>query len=139
MPAEFASARVLFTPVDLVREVYSREARGDRGGVLALLAEEVEITQVGALPWSGRYCGHAGARRVFRLLWRHAAGRWEPRTYVFAGGEIAVAGKLRGVGRTTGRAIEADFVHVWTVVRGKVVRCVSMVDTPSVQIALGVA
>lgn len=133
------SAWVLFTPVDLVREVYSRQARGDPGGALALLAEEVEITQAGEVPWSGRYLGHDGAQRFFRLLTRHTAASWEPLTYVFAGVEIAVAGKLRGVGRATGRAIQADFVHVWTVAQGKVVRCVSFVDTPTLRLALGLA
>lgn len=138
-PAKAGHAWVLFTPVDLVREIYAREARGDPGGALALLAEEVEITQAGEMPWSGRYLGHDGARRLFRLIGRYTAAKWEPLTYVYAGVEIAVAGKLRGVGRGTGRAIETDFVHVWTVARGKAVRCVAFVDTPTLRLALGLA
>ncbi len=135
-PARFANAWVLFTPVDLVREVYTRYGGGDRAGVLALLATDVEIVQTGELPWAGQFAGHDGARRFYRLLHRHTEAKVEPLTYVSAGDVIAVAGKFRGASRASGKPFAIDVVQVWTVARGKVVRCVSFADTPMLRLAL---
>ncbi len=133
----FASSYLLFTPVDLVREIYIRFARRDRSGVLALLTPDVEFTQTAELPWGGHYAGHEGARKYYLKLNKYADATPEPSGYVLAGDEVAVTGKLRGRVRASGEAFVVDLVQVWTVCRGRVRRCETFADTPALRALLG--
>ena len=132
-----ATSYALFTPVDHVREIYLRYRGGDWSGVLALLAPDVVLTQSGDLPWSGRYEGHAGARRYHRLLVRHVEAVVADAGFVVGGNEIAMMGKFRGRVRASGRAFDLDLVQVWTVSRGRVTRCASFTETPALRRLLG--
>ncbi|MES2697395.1 MAG: nuclear transport factor 2 family protein [Verrucomicrobiota bacterium] len=136
--ASIASSYVLFTPVDLIREVYARYTTGDRKGVTALLSPEIEITHASDLPWGGRFLGHAGARRFYCLLHRHTDASLEPRSFLLAGSEIAVGGKFSGVARASGKPFSIDMVQFWTVSKGRAVRCASFIDVPAMRRALAV-
>lgn len=128
-----ATTYALFTPVDHVREIYRRYHGGDWSGVLALLAADVVLTQSGDLPWSGRYEGHAGARRYHRLLVRHVEAVFAEGDFVVGGNEIAMMGKFRGRVRASGRSFELDLVQIWTVSHGRVTRCASFTETPALR------
>lgn len=130
------SSFVLFTPADLIREIYARLAWHDVPGVLALLAPEIEITQTTELPWGGRFNGLAGAREFFAQLNQHADGAPEDLHYILAGEEVAVTGRLRGRARATGKPFDLELVHVWTVRQGKAVKCAAFLDTPAMRAAL---
>ncbi len=129
----FSSSYVLFTPVDLVREIYVRYARRDRAGVFALLTPDVEFAQTTELPWGGRYAGHEGARKYYLRMNSYTDAVLEPFTYVPAGDDVAVAGKFRGKVRTSGKVFDADLVQIWTVFHGKVRRCETFTDTPTLR------
>lgn len=132
----FSSSYVLFTPVDLVREIYVRYARQDRAGVFALLTPDVEFTQTTELPWGGRYAGHEGARKYYLRLNKYTDAALEPFNYVPAGDDVAVMGKFRGAVRASGKVFDVDLVQVWTVDRGKARRCETFTDTPALRAAL---
>lgn len=132
----FSSSYVLFTPVDLVREIYVRFARRDRPGVLLLLTPDVEFVETTELPWGGRYAGHEGARKYYLRMNRYAEAAPEPFTYVAAGDNVAVSGKFRGKVRTSGKVFDVDLVQIWTIFRGKVRRCETFTDTPALRRAL---
>lgn len=127
---------VLFTPADLVREIYARLAWHDVPGVLALLSPEIEIAQTAELPWGGRFRGLKEAEGFFTQLHRHTDGTPGSLTYVLAGEDVAVTGRLRGTVRSTGRMFDLDMVHVWRVRQGKATRCAMFVDTPAMWAAL---
>ena len=132
-----SSPLVLFSNVDTLREIYARHARRDLIGVFELLSPDIEIAQTIDLPWGGHYHGLSGAEDYFARLSQHADSTPEPLTYVPAGDDVAVIGKLRGTARATGKAFAVDLVHVWTVHQGKALRCISFVDTPAMLEALG--
>ncbi len=134
---ELSSAYMLFTPADLVREIYARYASENRRGVVALLAHDVEFALTGELPWGGVFRGHAGVLRFHRLMQRHVEAAFEPQSFILAGGsKIAVGGKLRGTAHATGRSFAADMIQLWTVTRGKASRCVLFFDVPSIRSTL---
>ena len=123
--------------VELVRRAYKAYARRDLAAVFALLDENLTIRQTPLLPWGGEHHGHAGARNFFQQLAAHTDAEPTPSAYVDAGDEVAVVGRLTGHARNTGRPIDLDIVHVWTVRGGKLVAFSAYIDTPAMLEALG--
>lgn len=138
-PPRSSIAQVLFTPVDTVREVYARYARRDFARVFELLSPDVEITQASELPWGGRFNGLSGAHEFFARLNLHTDGAPDPVMYMAAGNEVAVVGRHRGCARSTGKAFDVSFVHIWTVRAGRMTRWAAFVDTPLMQEAVGIS
>lgn len=124
-------------PEEVVREVYARYARRDVDGIFELIAPDVEILQTPELPWGGRHLGLAGARTFFASLSKHTEALPEPSSFITAGEDVAVHGRLRGKARQTGAVIDLEIVHVWTVRDGRVVRFAAYIDTPAMLRALG--
>jgi ketosteroid isomerase-like protein len=125
------------TAEELVREGYERYARGDFSGVFALLSPAIEITQTTELPWGGVHRGHDGARQFFAAINQHVEVVPEPVRIFSAGAEVVVIGRLRGTVRATGRPIDLDIVHLWTVRDQQIVRFAAYIDTPAMRAALG--
>jgi ketosteroid isomerase-like protein len=123
--------------VELVRRGYEAHARRDLATVMALLDPGIEVVQTGLLPWGGVHRGLEGAQRFFRLIAEHTDAIPEPSAYIPAGSDVAVVGTLRGTARASGKPIALDFVHVWTVRDGRLVRFASYIDTPAMLAALG--
>jgi uncharacterized protein len=61
----------------------------------------------------------------------------QPLRIFSAGTEVVVIDRLRGAARATGRPIDLDIVHVWTVRDQQIVRIAASIDTPAMRAALG--
>lgn len=120
---------MFLSETDIVREAYARYGRGDFAAVFELLAPTVEVLQSVDLPWGGFYTGLEGVGRFFALLNEHLDAVPDPVRYLGAGSEVAVVGRLAGKVRVTGAVFDVDFVHLWSVVDGRIVRLVSYLDT----------
>lgn len=118
-------------PVVIVREAYDRYSRRDLTGVFSLLSPAIEVEQTSLLPWGGKHCGHAGAKRFFSLLAEYTDAMPTAVKFIEAGQEVAVVGRLTGTARKTGKKIDIDIVHLWTVENEKVVRFAAFIDTPA--------
>lgn len=123
--------------VELVRRGYEAYARRDFAAVMALLDPEIEVVQTELLPWGGVHRGLEGAGTFFRLLAEHTDAMPEPASYIPAGSDVAVVGRLRGRARASGKPIDLDIVHVWTLRDGRAVRFAAYIDTPAMLEALG--
>lgn len=123
-------------PLPLVRRLYAAYAAGDTATVFDLLHPEVEIVQTDALPWGGLHHGIAGAQAFFQSIWACTAAVPTPDTYIPAGDDVVVTGRLRGHARATGAAIDLAFAHVCTVRGGRLVRFAAYIDTPAMLTAL---
>jgi uncharacterized protein len=123
--------------VNLVRRAYEAYARGDLAAVFAMLDEKLTVRQTPLLPWGGDHHGHAGARTFFQQLATHTDARPMPSAYIDAGEDVAVIGRLKGHARSTGRPIDMDIVHLWTVRNGKLLAFSAYIDTPAMLAALG--
>lgn len=124
-------------PLPIVRRAYAAHAAGDVASVFALLAPDVEIVQTPDLPWGGRHVGHDGARAFFGALATWTDAKPEPERFVEAGDDVVAIGRLRGHARGTGRPIDLEIVHVWTVRDARIARFAAYIDTPAMQRALG--
>lgn len=124
------------TPTVIVKLGYERYAARDFAGVFELLSPQIEIFQTDELPWGGSFHGHEGATRFFGLIAQYTAATPVPLKYVEAGEDVAVIGRLTGTANGTGKPIDQDIVHIWTVKEGRIVAFRAYIDTPAMLEAL---
>jgi len=81
--------------------------------------------------WAGEVIGaEAIVDTVFNPINRDfAAFRATPGEIIASGDQVAVFGKYTGVHRSNGKALDATFVHLWTVEDELITRFVQHTDT----------
>jgi ketosteroid isomerase-like protein len=107
--------------LDLVRGAYEAFSRGDVGGVLAILSDDVEWTVPPPLPQAVEAHGRDEVGAFFERL----VGIWqdfsvEVDDFVSSGNRVCVIG--RGSGNVDGSPAGYGFVHCWTLADGHATR-----------------
>ena len=131
--------RPMLTPFDMpslsetiVRAVYACWSRCDFTGMLDLFSADVEITQPDGLPGGRRFVGYEGVAS-FLLAYRwHLRSEFAPRLLSWSGADLVVIGRVRGRKWSDRQAVALDFVHVWTVLNGEIVRLRVLTEVASV-------
>lgn len=117
----------------LVKGLYDAFARGDAAAVLGAFDPGIEWREAeGFLYADGNpYRGpQAVAEGVLQRLGSDVEHfTVSPERFVEAGDTVLVEGRYRGRMKATGRAVDAQFAHVWQVRNGKVVRFQQYTDT----------
>ncbi len=122
------------TNVELLRSLYEAFARGDVGTVIAAMDEDIEWSDAEGNPW---YPGHpfTGPQQVVDGVFARIGGefqdfRLELQRFLSDGDTVAVQGRYHATShQATGRPLEAQFMHVWDVRDGKLVRFQQYTDT----------
>jgi ketosteroid isomerase-like protein len=120
------------TNVDVVREAYEAVGRGDISALLDLLADDVEWTLQGpsAIPFAGTRRGREGVAEFFSLLGETVEFQdFEPREFVAQGDTVVVLGFERNLIKPTGRTLEQEWAHVYTLRDGKIAKHRALEDT----------
>ncbi|MBV8577851.1 MAG: nuclear transport factor 2 family protein [Acetobacteraceae bacterium] len=116
--------------VQTVKDFFAAIGRGDREGLLALVAEDVEWIIPGeAWPLAGTRRGHAGLADLLETASKTLETSTEPREYVAQGDRVLVVGFARGKVKATNRTFEDHFVFAITVRNGKLTNIREYVDT----------
>lgn len=116
--------------VQTVKDFFAAIGRGDREGLLALVAEDVEWIIPGeAWPLAGTRRGHAGLADLLETASKTLETSTEPREYVAQGDRVLVVGFARGKVKATNRTFEDHFVFAITVRDGKLTNIREYVDT----------
>ena len=118
----------------LVKDAYAAFQRGDIQAVLATLSDDVEWRAVigteGVVPTSGLRRGHAGVGEFFQQLSTTTTFEaFEPREFIAQGDQVAVIGRYKGKALATGKLYDSEWVMVFTVRNGKVVRFREFADS----------
>jgi uncharacterized protein len=124
--------------VDVVRAAYEAFGRGDVPAILEMLAEPVDWKFVGArgLAYTGTFRTRAEIGRWFASVVEvDDIQAFEPREFLAAGEHVTVLGWEKTVARPGGKVFEAEWVHVFTVRDGKVVRFYGIYDTEASALA----
>jgi ketosteroid isomerase-like protein len=124
--------------VRLVQQAYECFGRGDVQGVLNSLSEQVEwqTPKPEGVPFGGEYRGRQGVARFFADLKQHdEITRFEPREFIAQGDRVVACGVYACTVRATGRKMESEWVHLFTIRNGKVVRFQEHFDTAAAMIA----
>jgi len=119
--------------VDLIRSLYAAFARGDIPGVLGMMSADIVWNEAENFPYADGN-PYIGPQAVLSGVFVRCGGEWEgfsavPEEFLDAGSTVVVLGRYGGVFRATGRAQRTQFVHVWRIDAGKVVRFQQYADT----------
>jgi uncharacterized protein len=113
------------TPTAVVQQAYEAFGRGDVPAILKLVAEEVDWELIGpaSLAYARKRRNHKEVADFFAAIPRaddiHA---FEPREFIAAGEHVTVLGWESATALDTGKKFESEWVHVFTVKKGKVTR-----------------
>ena len=119
----------------LVQQAYQDFQNGDIQGVLGTLSEDVEwvTTQLSGVPVGGTYHGVEEAGQFFSSLGDSQEPRhFEPREFVAQGEKVVALGHYAWHVKSTGREWESDFVLVFSVREGKIVRFQEYTNTAAI-------
>jgi ketosteroid isomerase-like protein len=117
--------------VQIVKDLFAAMGRGDKQGLLALSAEDIEWIIPGEnWPLAGTHRGHAGLADVLRKASEMLEISYpEPPEFVAQGDQVLVVGFARGKVKATNRTFEDHFVFAITVRNGKLTNIREYVDT----------
>ncbi len=122
--------------IQVIQELYAALWQGDVEGILALLAEDVDWQYVGQredIPFAGRWRGRQGMITFLNNLAESTqAGMSDPDEVMVCGEHVLTTGRRQGKVKATGRAFEADWVHLFTVRNGRIVRFREFSDTAAI-------
>jgi ketosteroid isomerase-like protein len=130
------------TNVAVVQQAFEAFGRGDIFGVLDLLTDDVVWTFQGpsTIPFAGVHRGRQGIAQFFALVGEALEfEQFEPREVVAQGDTVVVVGYERSVAKATGRFIEQEWVHVYTLRDGKISTGRFFEDTAAEVVAFGAA
>ena len=130
--------------VQVVKDAYAAFLRGDITGVLALVADNVDWHAIkgaeGAAPHAGARKGRAAVADFFTELGASTEfTTFEPREFIAQDDQVAVIGDYSATVKGTGRPVRCDWVMVFTVKDGRIVRFREWTDSAQLVRAYGVA
>ena len=116
--------------VQIVKDFFAALGRGDRQGLLALSADDIEwITPGENWPLAGTHRGHAGVADLLQKASEMETSYPEPLEFVAQGDRVLVVGFARGRIIATKRTFEDHFVFAITVRNGKLTNIQEYIDT----------
>ncbi len=118
--------------VEVVQSAYAAFGRGDVPAILSLIADDVEWKFCGAkgLPYTGTFRTKDEIAKWFASIPEvEDILVFEPREFIPAGDNVTVLGWERARARSSGKVFETEWVHIFTVSDGRIVRFWGMYDT----------
>ena len=122
------------TELDLIRGLYDAFARGDVPTVLGMLDPEVRWYESESNPYMPSGEPFVGPDAVLQNLFMRLADDWDgfslnPWAFHDAGDVVVVEARYGGTHKASGKALDAQVCHLWTVKGGKVAKFQQYVDT----------
>jgi uncharacterized protein len=117
--------------VRIVKDFFAAIGRGDKEGLLALVAEDIEWIIPGEdWPLAGTHRGRAGVADAFKRASEDVPFSYpEPPEYVAQGDRVLVIGFATGKIKATNKAFDDHFVFAITVRGGKLTNIREYIDT----------
>jgi len=128
--------------VQILKDVYEAAERDDIPSVLAAFDPEIEWREAEGHPYQPDGTAWVGVDTVRQNLFMNLDAEWDgftvsPVQYHDAGDTVVVECRYSGVHNTTGKALDAQACHVWTLSQGKVTSFQQYVDTAQLQDVMG--
>jgi ketosteroid isomerase-like protein len=129
--------------VALVRAIYDAFAAGEVAGVLGRMSPAIVWNEAENFPYADR-SPYVGPEAVANGVFARCAGEWEGFAVAVdeildAGDTIVALGRYRGTYKATGKAMNAQLVHVWRIKDGKAIAFQQYADTLQVARVIGTA
>lgn len=117
--------------IQTVKDFFAAISGGDRDGLLALVAEDIEWIIPGeGWPLAGTHRGHAGVADVQGKASEEVETTYpKPPEFIAQGDRVIVVGTATGTIKATGKPFDDEWVFDITVRDGKVSRIQEYIDT----------
>lgn len=117
--------------IQTVKDFFAAIGRGDKQGLLALVAEDIEWIIPGKdWPLAGTRHGHAGLADLLKTQSETIEMSFtEPREFVAQGDRVLVVGFARGKIKATQKMFEDDWIFAITVRDGRLTSIREYIDT----------
>ena len=117
--------------VEIVKDFFAAIGSGDKQGLLALVAEDVEWIIPGKdWPLAGTHRGHTGLAKVLEKASEEVETTYPaPPEFIAQGDRVMVVGVATGKIKATNKAFKDDWVFAITVQNGKITKIREYVDT----------
>jgi ketosteroid isomerase-like protein len=117
--------------IQIVKDFFAAMGGGDRKGLLALVADDIEwIIQGEDWPLAGTHRGHAGLADLLQKASETVETSFpKPPEFVAQGDRVLVVGFATGEVKATSKKFDDDWVFAITVRNGKVTHIREYVDT----------
>jgi uncharacterized protein len=124
--------------IELIRHMYALFGRGDIPNLVALFDPRIEWREAEGNPAEPSGMPWIGPDEITEKLFKQVGTSWEgftftPQRFHQAGDTVVVEGRYTGVSKATGRRMDAQVCHVWTLRAGKVAAFQQYVDTAQLQ------
>ena len=119
--------------VAIVKGIYEAFGTGDVPAVVAAMSPDIEWNEAENFPYSDGN-PYRGPDAIVGGVFARIGGEWDdfsvdPEQFLDAGDTVVMTGRYTGSYKSTGRPIDAQVAHFWTLADGKVVRFQQLVDT----------
>jgi ketosteroid isomerase-like protein len=118
--------------IEVVRRIYQAIAEGDIPTRLSLVTDDLDLRMFGSdkIPMAGHWRGREGLEKFLSIIAASIDFQiFQPDEFINAGNDIIVLGHERCAVRSTGRVVEVNWAHVWTVRDGLIGRHIEYTDT----------
>lgn len=127
--------------VAIIRGVYEAFAKGDVAGVLGRMSPDIVWHEAENFPYADRN-PYRGPEAVAAGVFARCIGEWHGfgvrmNDLIDGGDRVVALGRYVGEHKATGRSMNPQAVHVWTIRDGKVVAFQQYIDTLDVARATG--
>ena len=126
--------------VEIAKQVYEAFGKGDVGAVLGAMDEKIDWQEPESLPYEDQIGPQAVGENTFARVVQDIQNFTVTPSEIHDAGDVVFAiGTYRGTGASTGKDLEAAFVHVWRFKDGKIAGFRTYTDTHRWLEALGEA
>jgi ketosteroid isomerase-like protein len=118
--------------LDVIRRGYEAFGHGDIDTLLGLFDDQIEWVTPGPpdLVTSGRRTGRQAVAEFFKTINElFEIQRFEPKDFIAQGDRVVVLGEESSRVRATGKVLDGQWAHTFTLKDGKVVRFQEYLDT----------
>jgi ketosteroid isomerase-like protein len=128
--------------VEIISGLYESFAAGDVPAVLGTMDPEIRWHEAEGNPYMPSGEALIGPEAVLNNLFMKLGEDWDgfsvhPHTYHAAGDVVVVEARYSGTHNTTGKDLDAQVCHVWTVKDGRIAKFQQYVDTARLQDVMG--
>lgn len=128
--------------VDVVSRMYEAFARGDIPAVLGAMDPEIHWHEAEGNPYMPSGEPFVGPDKILEQLFMKLGEDWDgfavhPQTFHDAGDVVVVEARYSGTHQRTGKELDAQVCHVWTLKDGKAAKFQQYVDTAKLQNVMG--
>jgi ketosteroid isomerase-like protein len=127
--------------VAIIRNIYKAFAAGDVAAVLGAMSPDLIWREAENFPYADRNPYH-GPEAVAAGVFARCVGEWngfavQMNDLIDGGDRVVALGRYSGAHKATGRQMNPQAVHVWTLKDGKVIGFQQYIDTLDVARATG--